>query len=606
MTAVLSLPSKRVAHVDIPEVEGFTGEFVYGFWTEDERVNDTGVLSKKTLDGLTARDLDLKTQSTQGFKRFVPRSVRFTWKAVTGGNRPDLGTKTPLGPHLSKIHDEATFTSDDYATIAFQDTGVDGKVQWFIQQYIKNLQEDSIQTKGGLGSTTDYAKLVTQTTPPAVRGKLLSTLMNSPDQFGLWFKDSVTGKTKRKEPTSFNPEVLRGVRVKVQANRKVVADLLQSATETTVSFFGDEARTLLSKARVIQEKAVAERSSALVEGSDYDFEVLDYLSYRKIDVATFDSVIQPVGYVIEKEEILPGGEVVSRDPLVVENPLAGATADLKVRYGGRYRYTIKTVALIEVSVQDTDSPTFLAMSFLVASTRSPAVVVSCEEFVPPPPPVDFVVGWDYLKRCPRLTWSLPPNSQRDVKYLQLFRRRAIMDPYELVAMWDWDTSQVLTPPRESPDPVLVTKGTSPQGYYLDLEFKPDDTWIYALCAIDAHQISSNYSVQLQVSFVKWSNKIKVDLVSVSGAPKAFPNLYLNTDTFVDTVKTSGKKVLDLYFNPEYLKLLDNAGNDLKLIKTMDTGGSYRFQMINVDLQRDQTLTISIDDRRTSQEKGKKE
>lgn len=602
MTRNLTLPSKRFAQVDVPEPEGFEAEFVYGFWTQDERVNDSGRTSTKVIDSLTSRDLDLKTQvGSQDFKRFVPRYVRLTWKPITSGNRPDLGTKTPLLPNLQKVHDEETFCSDDFASVAFQDTGVDGKVQFWIQQHLKS-QEEETQTQSRAASPTDYTKLVTETTPKGVRGRLLSTLMNQPDQFGLYYQDSQTGKTSKKKKTVFNPEILRTVRTKVQVNRKVLGDLLQSATETTVSFFGDEAKALLGKAKVIQDKAIQDRSSALVEGSDYDFEVLDYLSYRKIDATLFDSVVQPVGYIIDKEEILPSGEVVPKAPVVVENPRAGATADLRVRYGGRYRYRIRSVVLVELAVQDTETSSIVAMSFLVASSRSPVHVVQCDEFVPPPPPADFVVGWDFLKRSPRLTWSVPPTSQRDVKYFQLFRRKTIQEPFEMVAMWDWDTSQVLTPPRETPDPVLVTKGVTPVTYYLDLEFKPDDTWIYALCSIDAHQISSNYSVQLRVRFERYKNKVISELVSVQGAPKAYPNLYLNTDTFVDTMKVSGKRTLDLYFDPEYLQVFNNQGNDLKLVKTRDTGGTYRLNMINVDIQRDQPVTIEIQDRRTSKEK----
>ena len=43
--------------------------------------------------------------------------------------------------------------------------------------------------------------------------------------------------------------------------------------------------------------------------------------------------------------------------------------------------------------------------------------------------------------------------------------------------------------------------------YRDIDFTKDSVYIYAVCAIDARNLTSGYSLQMQVSFDKKSNKI---------------------------------------------------------------------------------------------------
>ena len=63
-------------------------------------------------------------------------------------------------------------------------------------------------------------------------------------------------------------------------------------------------------------------------------------------------------------------------------------------------------------------------------------------------------------------------------------------------------------------------------YYIDSEFDKTKTYIYALVAVDARQISSKYSTQIRISFDKSKNKIKKEFISYAGAPKQYPNWFL--------------------------------------------------------------------------------
>jgi hypothetical protein len=260
------------------------------------------------------------------------------------------------------------------------------------------------------------------------------------------------------------------------------------------------------------------------------------------------------------------------------------------------------VFLVEArSIEETTNQNLL-VSFLVGSKFTHEVEVRTIEMVPPPPPADFNLSWDYGERALRCTWNLPVNPQQDIKYIQLFRRKSIADPFQLIKMWDFNDTNTVVPLAEYPLPELVVKTPSFVGFYLDREFSKDSKYIYAVAAVDAHGLTSNYSMQLSVAFDKFANVLVKKLISIAGAPKQYPNAYLNADTFVDTMKDSGHTTMRVVFNPEYLKLMKGDGTDLGLLKTDRQNGFYRIQLINLDLQSQQTVDVTIEDsRKTSKE-----
>ena len=87
-------------------------------------------------------------------------------------------------------------------------------------------------------------------------------------------------------------------------------------------------------------------------------------------------------------------------------------------------------------------------------------------------------------------------------------------------------------------------------------------------------------------------------MSLSGAPKSYPNMQLEVDTFVDTMKVSGMTHIDVVFDPEYLRVDGPEGDDLRLwtFQNID-GGKYIFNILNTDLMEQEKITISIDDKR---------
>lgn len=594
-----SLPSKRFVNVDIPEVTDFQAEFIYNFFTADERVNDSGLGVPASISRRAAENFDSQLVDSNNFRRFVPRLVRFRWKPKVDVGR-SLNKSTPsIKDNFTKIHNEQTFTTDDYTSMFFQDNGQDQKLVFLIKRALDEIRNR--QDPKNSESPLDIVRFINARTDKNVGSRFLTESFIQLINEGTIFLDAnnreIIGEKLLKE--------ISNVKVRIQINNKILEKALKTTSQSTLSLFNDEVATQLHQAKEIQERAVSQKNSSIINGLDYDFEILDFIGIRAIDPTTFDSTAQVIGYVIDKEEVSAEGNVVSREPIIVENGFASETIDLKVQYGSTYVYSIRSIALVELAVEDTDSDDIIALSFLVSSQPSSRVIVETEERVPPPPPADFNVSFDYQQEALRLMWNFPVNTQRDIKAFQIFRRRNILEPFELIQQYDFDNSLIRTVPREFPDEQLIDFLSGPKSYYIDREFTRNSSFIYTVCAIDAHGFSSNYTTQFLITFDRFRNRVNREVVSLSGAPKAYPNAFLLRDTFVDTIRDSGHNKVKVIFNPEFLNILNAQGNDLGLIKT-DGDSKYRLQLINTDLQEQQVIDITIADRRTTTEKNEEE
>lgn len=599
-----SLPSKRIAYVDVPEVKTFSADFVYGFFEPDERVNDSEIESPEFVRNRSAGSFDNAFIDSINFRRFTPRFVRFSWTPTVDQKRlrsvanPRIEAVS-IQDNLKKIHNEQTFVTDEYTNIYLQDNGADEKIDFFLERMLQEARDR--QNPNDEESPIDILRYLKSRTDRRLDSRFLTSTFFNLFRHGYTFLDE---QGREKVADSLTQEISQ-VRVRTQLNNKVAATLLKTTQENTINIFDDEAEQLLESAQQIQEEATSQKNSTILDGRDYDFEVLEFIDYREVDPNAFDPTVQVIGYVIDKIEYLDEGGTAEHDPIVVENPRANAAVDLRVRYGTTYGYTIRTIAFVELQVEDTESNSVIAISFLVSSKPTKQLLVRTEEYVPPPAPCDFNVDWCYTNQAARLMWNFPVNPQRDIKKFQVFRRSNILEPFQLIREFDFDDSVERSAPRETPDPQLIVRLSTPQSYYLDREFTKDSRYIYAVAAIDAHNFTSGYSTQFEVSFNRYTNKIEKKLISLTGAPKAYPNAFLQEDTFVDSIRDSGHEKVKVYFNPEYLNVIDTQNNDLGLLKT-DRDAEYRLQLINIDLQQQRVVKIKLQDKRTTTEKNNEE
>jgi hypothetical protein len=337
-----------------------------------------------------------------------------------------------------------------------------------------------------------------------------------------------------------------------------------------------------------------------------------------------------VGYIIDKSELIDG-KPVDRENLVIDNPSAQNAIDFEVRYGTTYLYSIRTVVLFTAPaiLHVNGRPYTCTIKFLVSSRQSSTIKVETVEQVAPPAPVDVEFVWDYGRLNPTMSeldhsngtpqpwsnnrgglmiyWAFPPNSQRDIKYFQLFRRSSITHPFELIQEYDFNDVVVNAVNRsEFVSPSSYRILSVPKTYHYDDEFIVDNVtgkssrFIYALCSIDAHGYTSGYSVQREVWFDKFKNSLQTRLISRSGAPKSYPNLYLEQDAFVDTIRVEGQrtKKMKVYFTPECYTVNNSSGNVRNAVNFSSSGAQYKFQFINVDCQKSVVLNVNVNDSRS--------
>ncbi len=589
-----SLPSKKISVVDVPEVAEFKSEFVYNFFVPDERLNEFGSVPSKFLSR-PSETFDTTFVDSIEFNRAVPRYVEFTWRPVVVNDNAIQGKDISIRENLDKLYYEDDFSFDDFTSIHYQNPETVANLRVLIEKAYENIVPDN--KVNSVKSLQERAVRLNSLTSPEVSSNLLGINANSLKPFNLRFFSNVNGKMV--EVVNNELEKLKDVRASVQVNNKLIHDLLNNAALNNLTEPLSNAHRLeTDKAQQIQSVSAKNRDSNLLDIGEFDSEITKPVLVYNVDTDGYQSVLQTTGYVIEKYEILTDGTTKTLGSLVVENPQISTTVDLQVKYGATYYYMIRTVGYVEIQAHDLQSNTIMAVGFLVASKpkRTPNVV--CSEYAPPPPPSDFQVAWDYKVKSPRVSWSFPPNSQRDIKYFQVFKRPDLTQPFQLIKMFDFDDSLEKTPLNESfIDMDLVEKTRSPVCFFLDTEFTKNSSAIYCVCAVDAHGQSSNYSTQFQVAFDRNANALVKKLMSVSGAPKAYPNIYLNVDTFVDSIKDEGHSSVRVVFNPEYLRIKDGIGNDLGLLKTKALD-SYKLNLINIDLQVQQSLTINLVDKTT--------
>ncbi len=620
----VSFPSRPVVSIDVPEVKRFKADFVYSFFTTDERTNERGTAP----DQITHRRVEsFDSTFIDEIERTIPRLVRFSWAPVKI-DQSGFFSSLPLAgfavtrrglirKNFDKIQSEDQFANASFTGMQFQDTGADGKLYLLMSGSLaKRANSQNLETARAINdevlaigtaidsnrvSLLDVSRFLNGETDVEIPDKLIIKSLNRLQALGAIFLDD--DQITEKIDDTF--EDLKNVKTRIRINNKILNASLQTSANDPVGIFADEIGPLLAQAASIETNEVADAQPTEIDAAEYEVAVH----------AIFQQVIPPhtifrptrriIGYIIDKFEVLDDGMLEPKTGLILETPDVSSVVDFKVAYGTTYVYQIRSVAEVIFQTTDPETEELVASTVLISSSPSQRMVVECVENVPPPPPADFDVDWDPRARAARLMWSFPVNRQRDIKRFQVFRRETILEPFQLVKEFDFDDSEIKTPGFETPNVDLIERLESPKTFWMDHEFKKDSRFIYTLCSIDAHGLSSNYCLQFEVSFDRFKNRMIKKLISNSGAPKPYPNMYLRQDTFADVIKDSGHSRMQVYFDPEYLSVVHGrrSDRDLRLLATDQTSGKYQLQFINIDLQKRQGIDIMLLDKRTTDAKS---
>lgn len=632
----VSLPTKEIYSLDVPEVTKFVAEFKYNFFVPDESISDVAGVPSKFLERPTDQIDSVFIQ--QSVTR-VPRAVFFKFKPSIISNVGNVVTDVSqrqnnttsgiqygslISDNIDKIVSEENFSSENFISVNYNDGQIDDKIHSMVSgsYLIHTLNGDSTADTSQYKASQKLSSLTSKSIKPSF---LARALTNNTDDTGIRFYND--------NGTRIFDEYYRRLK-SVTTNTQINARFLRAITNKTAN---DPFSTFSSDVVQLNNQASKLKiPSSQVSDDDYK-SFVPYVSAKasKFSTQADQRGSEIIGYIIDKFEILKNGTFKPHKPIIIENPKVGISADLSVKYNTTYMYAIRAVAVFNIPAIDHNTGEVATLKVLVSSKPSNKVYVQTIETVAPPPPCDVNFTWDYDRINPLTTntdqtsgqaipntgqagsllihWAFPPNSQRDIKKFQVFRRKSVDEPFELIKTYDFDDSASRFSDNEFPDSNVVEYLRTPCTFFYDDDFLVGDqlnvnpyaassnpgssTYIYSIVSIDAHGLTSNYSAQFEIWFDQFKNRLIKKLISHSGAPKAYPNLYLENDLFIDTMKISGQhsKKMKLYFNPEYYHYTDNQGRMSPAFKTNQTGGKYKLQFINLDNQKSQMINISIDD-----------
>ena len=600
-------PSKPVTQINIPEPSSVEANFEYVYFMQDEKENQSENQISAVINQITEDELAFLSTTDR-----IPRFVKVTFTppefdtltAQTSSPYMDsIFSSTKVSEHAHNLMFEQAMSNAIFSSVSMMDTGID-------TTFYTALSSSAVFS----GFTGDIADQLSNSVS-SVNGSV-RTILKNPQAMGITFSESDTRESVVLDPLSS----VRNLQFNFTVNNLVFGNLINGSTGDSTNAYGDEIAGILTTAVKVQQHAAKAGDSTHVDESDFEplvtpisQEIVTLPGNASDDRTKLQSMNEGsvlVGFYVEKFEIEQDGNLKRMKGIPIDSPNITSFIDPVVRYGGAYLYKVHAVSLSRVEVIRIDASggtgdQVVMANVLIASEGANATAI-CTESVPPPPPTDIRFKYDFGNDNLIIFWEFPINSQRDIKRFQIFKRTSVSQPFTILREYNFDNSTVITPPLERVPPTIVTEMTYPKKSFTDTQFTKDSTAIYTLASVDAHGLSSGYSLQFSVSFDRFKNKLNVETISRSGAPKPYPNIYMSGDVFVDTMKDSGHTRIKLYFDPEFSMVTqETSAGDTTIVHQLPPGGSstgetpsYKLQIINTDLQQSRIVDIHLADSRT--------
>lgn len=592
-------PSTSIDDVNVPEVSDHRAQFIYNFYTKDERINAFP----------NARELNAAK---------VPRYVKLSWtspqvsqfEAVKSDftTTDDTGVDMSIRGNADKIMSEDNFFNPGYINHTF--SGIDA-----ITQGSSDLENYSIISRHNVESVFQMSKVqisdasAAKENPDEEYKKRLAELSEAYSRLSDFPHTSLGLRIYDEQDKQINDSealasITNSLKLNVKINSSIIPDIFVNSKEKHASNYES-----LSVAHSKSKNGYLRQKAPNMLPIQSNPEKTGYLT----------SPVKLIGYIIERYLVTPD-YLKKEETYYIEDITQTTFEDKTVLYGKTYLYTIKVVADVKILLYAADGVTVNSTTIYVSS-KPVATPVECYEFVPPPEPNDIKFTFDYTKRNLIIIWDTPVNPQKDIKQFQVFRRKSIREPFELIAQYGFDTSETggndgryRTGERVDAnnyygmypdDRSLLQLSDKPvfmhtdEDFTVDPEFFISSEYIYAIASIDAHGMISNYSSQHHVTFDPYKNKLVTRVVCDAGSPRQYPNMKLKTDAFKDVISVEGlgSRQLKVFFTPEYLKVRDDRNVTYNIVEaqTPGNGSYYLMQLINLDNQKMQLLKINIKD-----------
>ena len=592
------------------KVTGFDAQFFYEYYDRLERTDSMGAIPSWVIK---TPGEDLHAEFEKRLTPRVPKFIEMLWHSLP--DPVDEEQNAARTPYIDKVYltqqfaagtilDEDSVTASSFFGLTFHDVNSSDTAASSVARAQAVLSNDpaaniTVRRPKELG---DYlggkSQLIASVTTQDITHEFIQASLDAaaPGLSSAAGKQPI-GRFLNTDNASIN----------IQFNTTIADHLVTNSVDSTSQTFAKLGGT--------RNQIIAAQNALGLMSLTGDTITIPFVKLETLTVP-FDATqakallgTRIVGYIIEKRTVKSDGTFSDITPMFVGGKNTTNYIDVNVVYGTTYAYCIRAVT--EVKLLLTHPPSAQANplmigTLLLASKPSSRAYVRCAEDVPPPPPADIAVIWDYAQMKPVVTWNLPPNSQRDIKGIQLFSRPNTSSPFDLRQMYvfDDDATGVSIVDLLPEAPASWTRTQDHVGMYVDQSFNITSSVIYTLCSIDAHGISSDYGEQFKVSFDRFANRIIVEQISSSGAPKAYPNMMLVSSMFVDLPKVQNfaQGKMSVYLTPDgYTLKYPGSDHSDPLLAFQETPGdpSYLVQLIDYNRQQLAVVNVNIVDKRTS-------
>lgn len=596
MSINISEPSLSVDEINVPEISELSSEFTYNYYTVDERISE---YKSSLVDSL----------------QNLPRYVTLRWRAPTLSNfeiekndysQREFSKERSIENNFSKIMSEDRFLNKGYMSHIFSDITSIEQGGADLENYSR-LSQDNIESIFKM-SQRQIQKISSNSNPDdeihnqhlSLISSAYSNLANMPkDSLGLRVYDESGRLT---DNDGLLKALCDSLSISVKINNAIIQDIFRNSKEKIKNL---NAFNVSSSAKKSDDNVVIQAIGNTKQG---------YYSPSN------SQPIKILGYIIERYWSTPEGYAKQKN-FFIEDPSVTSFVDKTPLYGITYVYTVRAIFSVKMLTRLSSGA---SISEIYISSKPIPSHVNCLEFVPPPEPENLKFTFDYDEGNLIVQWDPPVNPQKDIKQYQVFRRKSINFPFELIAQYGFDrsypgwpdntrytTGEIVDANNFSNTPPeyrnLITSSENlvcfhrDKDFSVDAEFFQNESFIYSICSIDAHGMISNYSEQHEVVFDSYKNKIISKVVCGPGSPKPYPNMKLRVDAFKDSIRVSGDetKELSIYFSPEYLKIKDKDNKTYKIIEAITPAKNnkpyYVLQLINLDNQKSQLIKININD-----------
>ncbi len=583
---------------DVPEPKNLSGDFLYHYFVKNESISndpysDTqawirhggkpDVAGAPASTGTPAREIKLSFTPFRNITNLSPSAAQWRREAW-------------LKNDASKIMSEVQVQTQRTCFLSLQDDNLADELQSIVDS---ELIKQKVESRGL--SPLEAALKYNSITSDKINADDILEVTNIEANSNLTYYDPVSGKDVTVQKLAGASEYSVGCFL----NRKFVSDILEKSESTPFSPLWGTVSSVLTEAKSIQDEATYTLDSNQGSFSDYSFTARP-VHNTIVTSNSYPASVEPVGYIIFKYELEPSGNLVELESIVISDENLSCWYDKSVVYGKTYRYKIQSVFKLATSSSSFHEAenNINYNHYLIGSRSTPYIDVICKESVPPPPPINIEFFLSSNQKM-MIFWDMPFNKQEDIKRFQIFRREKLEDPYTLINELDFDDSLVQIDRSEKIPDYSKTKLKFSKTSYEDFDFNFDKTYYYAICSVDAHDLSSPYSTQFKVKYSRIDGKMEARVIAFSGAPKPYPNFTLKQNLVLDCIKDSGHKSMKVYFDPECL-ILEGVKNRVetgdevsiyrdqeKLLETNNEYPMYKLQVINLDWQQDKKINLYL-------------